>query len=89
MAITVREYRVDAEGTTQIVREEQVASNAKAESRIRRWCREAGKEEGRDPEAHNPALLVWADTEYGQQASLEWEDCGEPGTILWETEQGL
>lgn len=84
--ITVREYRVNEEGTTVCVREEQVASNAKAQSRIRRWCREAGREEGKDAEAHNPDLLAWADTEYGEQASLEWDDCGAPGSILWETE---
>jgi hypothetical protein len=89
MAITVREYRTNAEGVYAVVREEQVGSNAKAQSRIRRWCREAGNEEGRDPLAHNPDLLEWADTEYGEQASLEWEATGEPGSILWETEQGL
>lgn len=85
MAITIREYRNTGEGL-QIVREETVRSQRAAESRVRRWCREAGKEEGRDPLAHDPALLCEADTEFGYQWSLEWEACGEPGTILWESE---
>lgn len=89
MAITVRQYRFDAQGVCQIEREEQVRSNRAAESRINRWCREAGRTNDRDPLAHTPDQLAWADTEYGQQASLDWEACGEPNTLLWETEQGL
>lgn len=77
MAITVREYLFDENGECKLVKEEQVKSNRAAESRVRRWCREAG---------HDPLELAEADTEFGFQWSLEWSDCGEPGTILWESE---
>lgn len=77
MAITVRQYRFDEQGECKLEKEETVKSNRAAESRVRRWCREAGQ---------NPDELAEADTEFGFQWSLEWEDCGEPGSLLWESE---
>lgn len=75
MAIQVHEYKADAEGTMTETRHETVKSVRAAQARIRRWCREAG---------HNPDELADADTEYGEQWSVCWEDCGAPGSILWE-----
>jgi hypothetical protein len=73
--IHVNEYRANADGLMVQTRAETVRSTRAAEARIRRWCREAG---------HNPDDLADADTEFGSQWSLDWEDCGVTGSILWE-----
>lgn len=75
MAIHVHEYKADENGTMTETRHETVKSVRAAEARIRRWCREAGID---------PNELADADTEYGSQWSPNWEDCGAPGSILWE-----